>query len=165
MPVFSSSPEGLSDRLHDSPAATPALFREVIGAVCRRYPSLTPSARTSRIENLIKVGAWAEAALALIELELPFWQVRRIAYDGGEWFCALSRERELPDWLDQSLESRHCDLALAILTAFVEVQQLNAAPSRPSVPSAPCAKRPLFMRPAAGNLTECHALEGDVGFG
>jgi len=41
--------------------------------------------------------------LALIDLELPPWQVRRIAYDEGEWHCALSRQRELPDWLDQSI--------------------------------------------------------------
>jgi hypothetical protein len=40
----------------------------------------------------------------------------------------------LPDWLDQSVEGRHADLALAILSAFVEVQRLNAPLSRPSVP-------------------------------
>ena len=39
-------------------------------------------------------GAWTDAALALIDLELPQWQFRRIAYDEGEWSCALSRERE-----------------------------------------------------------------------
>jgi hypothetical protein len=134
---FANHPDtsGLSDRLRDSPVATSALFREIVGTVCRRYPSLTPSARTRRIENLIKVGAWTEAALALIELELPQWQVRRIAYDGGEWYCALSRERELPDWLDQSIESRHSDLALAILAAFVETRRATTSSSRPSVPA------------------------------
>jgi hypothetical protein len=140
MSVFPSPPDTsrLSDRLRGSPVATAALFREIIGTVCRRYPSLTPSTRTTRIENLIKVGAWAEAALALIELELPLWQVRRIAYDGGEWHCALSRERELPDWLDQSMESRHSDLALAILTTFVEASGATASSSRPSVPAVAC---------------------------
>ncbi len=105
----------LNDRLHDAAAVTPALMQEVIGHACRRFPSAGQSARTARIERLIGAGAWADAALALIDLELPQWQVRRIAYDGGEWYCALSRERELPDWLDQSIEARHPDLALAIL--------------------------------------------------
>ena len=66
------------------------------------------------------MGAWTDAALALIELELPQWRVRRLAYDDGEWYCSLSRGRELPDWLDQPVEGRHADLALAILSAFVE---------------------------------------------
>ena len=137
MSVFSSDRDisGLGDRLRDAPVATSALFREIIDKVCRHYPSLTPSARTARIENLIGARGWTEAALALVELELPLWQVRRIAYDGGEWYCALSRERELPDWLDQSIESRHSDLALAILTAFVEARRATAVSSRPSVPA------------------------------
>jgi len=85
-----------------------------------------------RIERLLAAVALAEAALALIDLELPQWQVRRIAYDGGEWYCALSRERELPDWLDQSIEGHHHDLALAILAAFVEVQLASAPRNRSS---------------------------------
>ena len=45
-------------------------------------------------------------------------------------------QRELPDWLDQSVEARHADLALAILSAFVEAQRISAPLSRPSVPAA-----------------------------
>jgi hypothetical protein len=84
---------------------------------------------------LIQSAAWTDAALALIDLELPLWQVRRIAYDEGEWHCALSRERELPDWLDQSIEAHHADLALAILCAFVEAQQVSEPETRTSVPT------------------------------
>ena len=137
MSVFSNHPDtgGLSERLRDSPVATSALFREIIDTVCRRYPRLTPVARAAQIDNLIGARAWTEAALALVELELPLWQVRRIVYDGGEWYCALSRARELPDWLDQSMESRHPDLALAILTAFVEARRVTASSDRPSVPT------------------------------
>jgi hypothetical protein len=75
--------------------------------------------------------------MALIDLELPQWQLRRIAYDEGEWHCALSRERELPDWLDQSAEGRHADLALAILSAFVEARRLSTLAGRSSVPVVP----------------------------
>lgn len=124
----------LSDRLHRAGEANAALVDEVIASACRRYPSLGQSEKTSRVEQLISSGAWTDAALALIDLELPLWQVRRIAYDNGEWHCALSRERELPDWLDQSVEARHADLALAILSAFVEARRIGEPEIRTSVP-------------------------------
>ena len=108
------------------------------------FHPLAKAAKTARIERLIQSGAWTDAALALIDLELPQWQIRRIAYDEGEWHCALSRQRELPDWLDQSVEARHADLALAILSAFVEVQRISAPLSRPSVPAVPDRHQPAL---------------------
>lgn len=140
-----ADPAGLVERLRNAPAASPALVREVVHKACWRFPSLAQHEKTARVELLICDHAWTDAALALIELELPQWQLRRIGYDGGEWHCALSRERELPDWLDQSIEAQHADLPMALLTAFVEVQQLAAASSGPSVPSVPCALRPLAV--------------------
>jgi hypothetical protein len=134
----------LSDRLRDANAVTAGLMSEVIGKACRRFPSMGQTGKTARIERLIGSGAWTDAALALIDLELPLWQVRRIAYDEGEWYCALSRERELPDWLDRSMEARHADLALAILSAFVEAQRISAPRSRPSVPGVSRNANPLY---------------------
>ncbi len=128
-------PGELNDRLRDAPAATAGLMSEVISQTCRRFPSMGQTEKTARIEHLIGSEAWTDAALALIDLELPQWQVRRIAYDEGEWHCALSRQRELPEWLDQSIETHHSDLALAILSAFVEVQRVTAPSSRTSVPT------------------------------
>ena len=93
---------------------------------------------------MIGSGAWTDAALAPIDLELPLWQVRRIAYDDGEWHCALSRERELPDWLDRSVEARHADLALAILSAFVDARRAAAPQIRTSVPTVPRDASPLY---------------------
>jgi hypothetical protein len=49
--------------------------------------------KAARIDQLIKAGAWSDAALTLIELELPAWKVRRLVYEDGEWFCSLSTER------------------------------------------------------------------------
>jgi hypothetical protein len=118
--------------LSDAPNPNAALFWDFIHKTCQRFPSHLQSART-------------DAALAVIELELPQWQLRPIAYDGGEWHCALSRHRELPDWLDQSIETHHTDLALALLTALMEAQQLAPASSRPSVPPAPRAE--AFVAP------------------
>ena len=127
----------LDERLRDAPAATANLISEIIGEVCRRLPSVGQAAKTARIERMIETGAWTDVALALIDLELPQWRVRRIAYDSGEWHCALSRQRELPEWLDQSIEAHHADLPLAILSAFVNVQRIRAMSSRTSVPAAP----------------------------
>src|SRR6266566_10076612 len=137
MPLVSEhhDPGELDHRLRKAHAATPELIGEVIGEACQRFPSMEQTGKTARIERLIQTAAWTDAALALIDLELPLWQVRRIAYDEGEWYCALSRERELPDWLDRSIEARHADLPLAMLIAFGEVQRISAPLSRPSVPS------------------------------
>jgi hypothetical protein len=129
------NPAALGDRLRDAQAVTEELMSDVIGQACRRFPSLGQTEKTARIEQLVQSGAWTDAALAVIDLELPLWQIRRIAYDEGEWYCALSRQRELPDWLDQSIESRHADLALAILSAFVDAQGATSPSSRTSVPT------------------------------
>jgi hypothetical protein len=142
----------LTERLRDAHAATGALLSEVIGETCRRFPSAGQIDKTARIERLIGSGAWTDAALALIDLELPVWQVRRIAYDDGEWYCALSRERELPDWLDRSIEARHADLALAILSAFVDAQRLSAPASRPSVPTVSRDANPLYQPVCCDNF-------------
>src|SRR6202795_3629976 len=128
------NPLELSDRLRTAHAVTPELMSEIVAAACRRFPSMGQTEKTARIERLIASEAWTDSALALIDLELPLWQVRRIAYDEGEWYCALSRERELPDWLRRSIEARHADLALAVLGAFVEAQRVSTPASRPSVP-------------------------------
>jgi hypothetical protein len=133
----------LGDRLRDAGYVTAEFLSDIVHATCRRLPS-NPSAKAARIERLIQAQAWTDAALALIDLELPQWHVRRLAYDDGEWHCALSRQRELPDWLDQSIETRHADLALAILSAFVEAQRVSAPSSRTSVPSAPWRADTLY---------------------
>jgi hypothetical protein len=125
----------LSDQLREAYVVTTDFLSDLIKQTCRRFPSNSQSSKTARIERLIQSQAWTDVALALIDLELPQWQIRRIAYDEGEWHCALSRQRELPDWLDQSIETRHADLALAILSAFVEAQRVSAPSSRTSVPT------------------------------
>jgi hypothetical protein len=145
-------PGTLDDRLHDADGVTAGLLAEVIGASCRRFPPIRPTAKTVRIERLIGSEAWTDAALALIDLELPQWHVRRIAYDEGEWHCALSRARELPDWLDQSIEIHHADLALAILSAFVEARRVRATTSGTSVPAVPRDPNPLYIPVCCDNF-------------
>ena len=124
----------LDGRLRDAPAVTADLMSEIIGGTCRRFPS--------HVERLVKSGAWTDAALALLELELPQWRLRRLTWDDGEWHCALSRQRELPEWLDQSIETHHTELPLAILRAFVDARRMSS--SRTSVPAAPRPASPLY---------------------
>ena len=138
------APAELGDRLRDACCVTAEFLSDIIEATCPRFPSMDRNFKSARIERLIESQAWTDAALALIDLELPQWQIRRLAYDEGEWYCALSRQRELPDWLDQSVEARHADLTLAILAAFVEARKTNASPSRTSVPAVPHEVNALY---------------------
>jgi hypothetical protein len=137
----------LNDRIRETCAVTPELFSRIvaISATSSRHPSAARNSKVARIEKLAAAGAWADAAFELIALELPLRQLRRITYDGGEWHCALSRERELPEWLDRSIEARHSDLALALLGVFIEAQQLATSTSRPSVPEVKHEPAPVCI--------------------
>lgn len=116
----------LSERLASVRTATPELLSELIATACTRLPALKRTRAVERIFQLIEAGAWTDAALALIEAELPQWKLRRIEYDSGTWHCSLSRQPELPAWLDQSADAHHEVPALAILDAFVEARRSTA---------------------------------------
>jgi hypothetical protein len=154
MPFLSKPqyPGEISDRLRNAHVVTAELIAEAVSAARRRGQPIRWSGKLARIERLIGSGAWTDAALALIDLELPQWQVRRIAYDDGEWYCALSRQRELPEWLDQSIEARHSDLPLAILGAFVEALRLTTPRSPTSVPVVPRDGNPLCVPVCCDNF-------------
>jgi hypothetical protein len=139
MPVSAIAHDGpeLAERLREAPIVTAALLREVMNQTERRAARPGDRERSARLDHLIAAGAWADAALTLIDLALPNWQLRRIAYDGGAWHCALSRQRELPDWLDQAAEAWHADLTLAILGALIEARHIDKRPTRSSVPLVP----------------------------
>lgn len=142
----------LADRLRGSNTATPELFSDVIRVACWRILSIPRAEYRSRIERLMKSGAWTDAALALLELELPQWRLRRITYNAGEWHCALSRQRELPDWLDQSIEACHADLSLAILRTLIDAQVAKTASARTSVPNIPRSDSSFYVRLGCDNF-------------
>jgi len=147
------NPAELKQRLDAFDEVTRELMMEIVDEGCRRIPLLGQRERTAKLARLIDAEAWADAALLLLELELPLWQVRRIVYDDGEWYCALSRERELPEWLDQSIEARHSNLTLALLCAFAEAQALAAVTTKPSVPCVPRAVDPLWVPVCCDNFS------------
>jgi hypothetical protein len=88
------------------------------------------------MERLIETGAWTDAAMALVESELPSWTLRRLVYENGEWFCSLSRQPNMPADLDDSADAAHQVLPLAILRAFVEARRRSkvATDAAPRVP-------------------------------
>lgn len=116
----------LADRLRNAERVTPELFSEVVRNACERLPSVRRTRDFEHFQQFIQSGAWTDAALALLALETPQWQLRQIVHDAGEWHCTLSRRRELPDWLDQPAEARHGDLCLAVLSAIVDVKRDGA---------------------------------------
>ena len=69
MLLFPEHHDALVYRLRDAPAVSADLISEVIGNSSRRLPV--------RIERLIESAAWTDATLALLELELPHWRLRR----------------------------------------------------------------------------------------
>jgi hypothetical protein len=84
---------------------------------------LSRSEKAADIFRLIESGAWTDSALGLVELELPLWKIRRVAYENGEWFCSLSRTPNLPIEFDDSVDTTHPVLAIAILRTLVEARR------------------------------------------
>jgi hypothetical protein len=109
--------------------ATATMLAALLGDDDGAAPISARGRRRLRIAQLLQADAPIDAALELIALQLPRWQLRRIAYDDGEWHCALSQTREMPDWLDDCAEARHPDLALAVLHAAVEARRLEQRPA------------------------------------
>ena len=110
----------IADMLRDGEPSTGLIAH--IADICE---PLFSSHASQHIKELINAKAWTDATLALLAIELPSWKLRRIVYDEGEWHCAISHERELPEWLDGAIETHHIDLATAILKALVEGLRLT----------------------------------------
>jgi hypothetical protein len=122
-----ASLEALDSALHYAQGPTVDLFAEIIGGACSRIPLLAKAEAFDRLMYLAKIGAWTEAAFALIALELPLWRVRRLVYEDGEWLCSLSHQPNLPIALDECAEATHEVLPLTILSGFVEACRRRAA--------------------------------------
>jgi hypothetical protein len=132
--------EALLDRIRRTETASAQVMAEVVAAARVRRP-------TTHSQRLIEAEAWTEAALAVIELALPQWQLVRLAFDDGEWCCTLARHWQLPEWLDDTVDARHASLPLAILAAVVEARQA----SREAAGATPRTV-PTFRRSPGGSL-------------
>jgi hypothetical protein len=122
----------LEGQLRRSQMVTPKLMSDVIAQACVRFATHGGAAK-ARVDRLIGSGAWTDAVLALVELELPQWKLRHLIYEDGEWHCSLSKQRGLPAGLDETAEASHEIPPLAILIAFIEAlrQTLVSIEPRP----------------------------------
>lgn len=127
----------LADRLRLAQEVTPDLISSVIAAACVRLPAVGRTEKHGRINRLFNAGAWTEAALVLVELELPQWTLRRLVHDDGEWLCSLSKQPNLPAVFDDMVEARHEILPLAILSAALDARRHAAAAPEVSAPTVP----------------------------
>jgi hypothetical protein len=126
------------------------LFSKIIATVCTRIPALPRAESLTRVIRLAEMGAWIEATLALIQLELPRWTVSRLIYESDEWLCSLSQEPNMPMPLDDCAEASHEVLALAMLCAFLKAcrkrhgaqEPVSAVPqvAQPSVDHIMCCE-------------------------
>lgn len=148
-PKYEDCLDRLAEQLRLAPLLTPDLISDVIANACIRVPVLIRAGKAAGIDQLIKAGAWSDAALALIELELPAWRLRRLIYEDGEWFCSLSKQPNLPVALDDTADARHEVLPLAILSAFVAARRMISAAHEASSPTVP------QVRPIAGYTVCC----------
>lgn len=112
-------------------------FTAISVSTCKRLPTMRRTTEAQRLDGLVAAGAWTDAALALIAIELPRWQLRRLAYDDGEWHCMLSDNRGMPEWLDDAVDAHHPDMARALLGAFVEAMRRGRPFHLAARPTAP----------------------------
>ena len=112
----------LADRIAASENVTADLLTDAMMEACADIPALK-TARAARIRRLIAAGAWTDAVLALIDLVLPAWHLRRLVCEDGEWHCSLSRELHLPVDVDDTADAHHALLPLAMLGAFEEARR------------------------------------------
>ncbi len=86
-PKYEEQLDALEAQLRLAAALTPDLMSNVIADACVRLPAIKRAGKAARIDQLIDASAWSDAALALIELELPAWKLRRLVHEEGEWLC------------------------------------------------------------------------------
>jgi hypothetical protein len=132
-------PEGRLDELQDQLRRAQVVTRDLMSKVvaCRRINLRSDATKTGKIDRLIELEAWTEAALVLVEHELPQWKLRRLVYEEGAWLCSLSKQWNLPAWLGDCAEARHESLPLAILSALIEARQCGEPPFAPMASSVP----------------------------
>src|ERR1700682_6161433 len=95
----------LIERIRDASTPDARLFCDVIANASERTLLLVEAGKAARLKRLIEASAWTEAALVLVELELPQWKLRRLIYEEGAWLCSLSNPSNLPVWLGDCVET------------------------------------------------------------
>jgi hypothetical protein len=126
----------LTERVRSAAEVDCSLLADVVAKGCVRFPVMQRAGRTVLLHRFVELGAWTAAALALVEIELPRWKLRRLVLEDSQWLCSLSRQVNMPLWLDDLAEGRHEEPALAALGSLVEARRRDAAepPTASEVP-------------------------------
>src|SRR4051812_9364507 len=135
-PVNKDHLESFGVRLRLASEMTSDLFSDAM-AVCARIALLAKTGKTGRLNDLIEAKAWTDAALTLIELEMPIWKLRRLEYQDGEWICSLSTQPNMPIAIDDTADARHDVLPLAILSAVLEARRKGSEVRETRSPTTP----------------------------
>ena len=114
--------DALQEGLHRVRMVTREIIDDVITGACLRLQAQHPDVKAG-VLRLIDSRAYTDAILALLELELPQWRLRRLMHEEGEWHCTLSKQLGVPVELDDMAEGSHETLPLAMLSAFVEARR------------------------------------------
>ena len=138
----------LEERLRRAHALTPDLMSDVIAKACTRFAPHGPTPN-ARVNQLIEAGAWTDATLAMVEVELPYWKLRRLVHEDGEWLCSLSKQPNLPVALDDTADASHQVLPLAILGALLEARRQTEAMRETGSQAVP------QVRPTSGYAVCC----------
>jgi hypothetical protein len=139
-PKRESGLDELQDQLGRAQLVTPDLISNVAARIGARFAVLSHTTKAAQINRLMEAQAWTETALALIELELPRWKLRRIVYADGAWLCSLSKQLSLPEWLGDIAEASHASLPLAILSALIEARRCDESSPAPATGSVPLVR-------------------------
>jgi hypothetical protein len=127
----------VAGELRAAPVLTADVISRVVADTCTRVLSLARAGKIGAFDRLVLAEAWTDAALSLVELELPMWRLRRLVYDDGEWLCSLSRHPDVPIEFDEPAEGRHETRAVSILLSLVEAKRLLTATEPVNAPSVP----------------------------
>jgi hypothetical protein len=110
--------EPLEEQLRTAEAITGELMSAVIASACPHFRAL-PAAAKAKVNWLIQAGAWTDATLALVQLELPQWEVQRLSHNRGDWTCSLSKQPKAQGKHRELAAASHRVLPLAILRALL----------------------------------------------
>lgn len=129
----------LEEELRCATAVTSGLMSNVMAIACVRVGALG-SATKVKVKWLIEAGAWTDATITLLGLELPQWRLRRLINEDGKWLCSLSKQPGLPLHYGEVAEASHESLPLAILSALLQAQR-SAAVSANGTTTVPPVRR------------------------
>ena len=139
----------LEEQLRCIDAVTAGLMSDVIAIACVRFGALE-SATKVKVKWLIEAGAWTDATIALLGLELPQWNLRRLVNEDGKWLCSLANQPWIPLECDAVAEASHESLPVAILIALLKAQRSAAAAGASDIVTV----RP-FVGHVPGNAASC----------